>query len=102
MLEAKRLPKEALSSYYKALDLEPTHVPSLVSISGVLRHIGGHPLAVVRGFLMQALRLDRTNHIAWHKLGEIYNSEGVSPIEAAECFQAAALLEESAPVEHFR
>lgn len=100
--EAKGFPKEALSAYYKALDLEPTHVPSLVSAAGVLQQIGGHPLAVVRSFLTGALRLDRTNHTAWRMLGQLYNSEGVSLFEAAECFHAAAFLEESAPVEPFR
>lgn len=100
--EAKGLPKEALSAYYKALNLEPTHVPSLVSIAGVLQKIGGHPLAVVRGFLTEALRLDRTNHTAWCMLGQLLNSKGVSLVEAAECFQAASLLEDSAPVEPFR
>lgn len=100
--EAKGLHKEALSAYSKALDLDPTHVPSLVSTATILSQIGCHPLAVVRSFLTEALRLDRTNHIAWLKLGELYKSQGVSPIEVAECFQAAALLEESAPVEPFR
>jgi len=68
----------------------------------VFGQIGCHPLSVVRSFLTEALRLDRTNHIAWRQLGQLYNSEGISPIEAAECFQAAVLLEESVPVEPFR
>lgn len=91
-----------MSAYFKALDLDPAHVPSLVSTATILSQIGCQPLAVVRSFLTEALRLDRTNHIAWLKLGELYKSEGVSPIEVAECFQAAVLLEESAPVEPFR
>lgn len=99
--EAKGLHKESLISYCKALDLEPTHVPSLVSTAIVLRHCGDQPFSVVRSFLAEALRLDRTNHVAWLNLGLLYEAEGASTVEAAECFQAAAILEESAPVEPF-
>lgn len=99
--EAKGLQKDSLISYSKALDLEPTHVPSLVSTAIVLGHCGDRPFAVVRSFLAEALRLDRTNHVAWLNLGLLYEAEGASAVEAAECFQAAAILEESAPVEPF-
>ncbi|KAL0912815.1 hypothetical protein M5K25_016224 [Dendrobium thyrsiflorum] len=99
--EAKGLHKESLVSYSKALDLEPTHVPSLVSTAIVLRHCGDRQFAVVRSFLAEALRLDRTSHVAWLNLGLLYEAEGASTVEAAECFQAAAILEESAPVEPF-
>ncbi|XP_020575064.1 protein NPGR2 [Phalaenopsis equestris] len=98
--EAKGLHKESLTSYSKALDLEPTHVPSLVSTAIVLRHCGDRPFAAVRSFLTEALRLDRTNHVAWLNLGLLYEAEGASAVEAAG-FQAAAVLEESAPVEPF-
>lgn len=100
--EAKGLHKESLTSYSKALDLEPTHVPSLVSIAIVLRHRGDRPFAVLRSFLAEALRLDRTNHVAWLNLGLLYELQGGSSLEAAECFQAAVILEESAPIEPFR
>ncbi|XP_008785179.2 protein NPGR2-like isoform X1 [Phoenix dactylifera] len=103
LYEGKGLHKEALGAYTKALDLEPTHVASLISTATVLRKIGDWPMAVVRSFLTDALWLDRTNHIAWFNLGLLYKSEGGrSVLEAAECFQAAALLEETAPVEPFR
>ncbi|KAM6565416.1 hypothetical protein CsatA_024544 [Cannabis sativa] len=52
----------------------------------ILRLLGGHPLPVVKSFLMDALRIDRANHYAWYNLG-------ASPLKAAECFEAAALLE---------
>ncbi|KAJ6790774.1 protein NPGR2 isoform X1 [Iris pallida] len=100
--EAKGLCKEALAAYAKALDVKPTHVPSLVSSAIVLRRIGGWPLSTVRSFLTDALRLDRTNHVAWFNLGQLYKVECVSLLEASECFQAATLLEESAPIEPFR
>lgn len=95
--------KEALKAYSTALDLDPKHVPSLISIATVLRQLYGKHLPAVRCFLTDALRLDRTNHVAWFNLGLFYEDEGDSAaIEAAECFRAAALLEENAPAEPFR
>ncbi|XP_010262408.1 PREDICTED: tetratricopeptide repeat protein 7A-like [Nelumbo nucifera] len=101
--EAKGLHKEALKAFSGALDIEPTHVPSLVSTAIVLRKLGEQSLAVVRGFLTDALRLDRTNHSAWYNLGLLCKAEGGSLLsETADCFEAATFLEESAPVEPFR
>lgn len=103
LYEAKGLHQEALKAFRKALDVEPTHVPSLVSTGCILRQLGGQSLPVVRSFLMDALRIDRTNSCAWYNLGLIYKAdEGASALEAIECFEAAALLEESAPIEPFR
>ncbi|KAK3150425.1 hypothetical protein QOZ80_3AG0232970 [Eleusine coracana subsp. coracana] len=103
LLEAKGFLKEALQAYSRALDLEPKHVPSLISTATVLRQLGDKPLSSARCFLTDALRLDRTNHVAWFNLGLLYEDEGGSSIlEAAECFRAAALLEETAPAEPFR
>ncbi|KAF8392155.1 hypothetical protein HHK36_022497 [Tetracentron sinense] len=101
--DAEGLCKEALKAFGNALDVEPTHVPSLISAATVLRQFGNQSLVVVRSFLADALRLDRTNPSAWYNLGLLYKAEGVaSTLEAAECFEAAALLEECAPVEPFR
>ena len=101
--EAKGLTKEALGAFFRALDLDPKHVPSLISIATVLRQLGDRPLSSVRCFLTDALQLDRTNHVAWFNLGLLYKEEGGrSVVEAAECFQASAFLEETAPVEPFR
>ncbi|KAK9287593.1 hypothetical protein L1049_016028 [Liquidambar formosana] len=103
LCEAQGLHKEALKSFGKALDIEPNHVPSLVSTATVLRQLGNQSLPVVRSFLTDALRLDRTNSSAWYHLGLLYKAEvGASTLEALECFEAATLLEESAPVEPFR
>ncbi|KAJ8650756.1 hypothetical protein MRB53_003779 [Persea americana] len=102
LYEAKGLPKEALGAFTNALGVDPTHVPSLVSTATVLRRLEGSS-AVARSFLTDALRHDRTNYSAWFNLGQLYKAEGArSALEAAECFQAASLLEESAPVEPFR
>ncbi|KAF0917419.1 hypothetical protein E2562_017866 [Oryza meyeriana var. granulata] len=103
LFEAKGQPKEALGSYFRALDLDHKHVPSLISTATVLGEVGDRPLPLVRCFLTDALQLDRTNHVAWFNLGLLYKEEGGrSATEAVECFQAAALLEETAPVEPFR
>ncbi|XP_077226611.1 protein NPGR2-like isoform X2 [Tasmannia lanceolata] len=103
MYEAKGLYKEALGAFASALEVEPTHVPSLVSTATVLIQLGNGASPVVRSFLTDALRLDRTNHCAWFNLGRVFKvGGGRSSLEASECFQAAAFLEESAPVEPFR
>ncbi|XP_055829979.1 protein NPGR2-like isoform X2 [Solanum dulcamara] len=103
LYQARGLYKEALQSFQKSLDIEPNHVPSLVSTAIVLRHLDGQSLPVMKSFLTDALRLDRTNPSAWYNLGLVYKSEnGASALEAAECFEAAELLQESAPVEPFR
>ncbi|KAL8089137.1 hypothetical protein AgCh_038783 [Apium graveolens] len=103
LYEAKGLHKEALRAFEIALDEDPKHVPSLVSMAGVLKKVNGPSLAVVRSFLTEALRLDRMNLSAWYNLGMLYKDKGSTmALEAAECFEAATLLEETAPIEPFR
>lgn len=97
------LRKEALKAFVNALDIEPTHIPSLISMAGVLGHLGTQADAVVRSLLTEALCLDRMNPCAWYNLGLLYKNNGAaSSVETAECFETAALLEESTPVEPFR
>ncbi|CAA0817425.1 no pollen germination related 2 [Striga hermonthica] len=98
--EAQGQHKDALNSFQKALDIEPNHVPSLISTATILRKIGGQSLPVIKSFLTDALRLDRINSTAWYNLGLLYKTD--STVDAAECFGAAALLQESEPVEPFR
>lgn len=103
LFEARGLHQEALKSYRKALDIQPNHVPSLICTACVMRQLGGQSASIVRSLLTDALRLDRTNPSAWYNLGLIYKADlGSSALEAVECFQAAALLEESSPIEPFR
>lgn len=103
LYEAKGLQKEALKSFEKALDIEPNHIPSLISTAIILRQLSQQSVAVAKSFLTDALRLERNNHIAWYNLGLIYKSESsASALEAAECFEAAAVLQESEPIEPFR
>lgn len=103
LYDAKGLHKEALESFEAALDVDPNHVPSLVSMAEVLRRLGERSLPVVRSFLTGALRLDRMNYSAWYNLGLLYKDQGAAmAAEAVECFEAATLVEETAPVEPFR
>ncbi|KAL6505244.1 hypothetical protein OROGR_025061 [Orobanche gracilis] len=99
--EARSNLKEALASYTLALEIDPTHVPSLISTAMVLRRMGSQSSPIARCFLRDVLRLDRTNASAWYNLGLLYKDEG-NAIEAAECFQAAIFLEETEPIEPFR
>lgn len=103
LYEGRGLQTEALKSFENALDVESNHVPSLISTAIILRKLSAQSLPVVKSFLTDALRLDRTNPSAWYNLGLLYKAEiGGSALEAAECFEAAAVLQESAPVEPFR
>lgn len=103
LYEAKGLDKEALKAYQNALDIDPCHVQSLVSMAMVLRRIGGKSGPVIRSFLTEALRLDRMNSWAWYNLGQFYKDEGPAFIkDAVDCFEAASILKETEPIEPFR
>ncbi|KAF3792190.1 Tetratricopeptide repeat protein 7B [Nymphaea thermarum] len=102
LYEAKGQLEDALTAFLNALEIDPGHVPSLICAASVLRRQGSRSLATARSFLSEALRLDRTNHLAWYNLGMLHKCEGGSASEASDCFQAAVLLEETAPVENFR
>lgn len=101
MYEAKGLFKEAVKAFRDALNIDPRHVPSLISTAVALRRWSNQSDPVVRSFLMDALRYDRLNASAWYNLGILHKAEG-RVLEAAECFQAANSLEETAPIEPFR
>ncbi|MBA0765180.1 hypothetical protein Gotri_014429, partial [Gossypium trilobum] len=102
LFEAQSLHKEALVSFSIALSIEPDYVPSIVSTAAVLLQLGSQSsLPIARSFLMNALRLDPTNHDAWMNLGLVAKLEG-SLQQAADFFQAAYELKMSAPVEAFK
>ncbi|XP_006857444.2 protein NPGR2 isoform X1 [Amborella trichopoda] len=102
LYEAKGQNAEALKAFSNALEIEPTHAPSLVSMAAILRQSGGRSLAAARSFLSEALKHDTTDFSAWFNLGLVYKEDKGSLNEALECFQAAVLLQETAPVESFR
>lgn len=100
LCEARSQIEEALAAYSNALSIDPDHVPSKVSIGALLWRTGAKSLSVARSFLSDGLRLEPTNHTAWYYLGMVHKADGKT-LDAADCFQAAGMLEESAPIEHF-
>ncbi|XP_057974954.1 protein NPGR1 [Malania oleifera] len=100
LFEARSLYKEALVSFSVSLSIEPDYVPSIVSTAVVLMKLGSDSLSIARSYLMNALRLEPTNHEAWLTLGLVSKMEG-SMEQAADCFQAAYELMGSAPVQNF-
>ncbi|XP_024968743.1 protein NPGR2-like [Cynara cardunculus var. scolymus] len=103
LCEAKGLHKQALKANKHALDVDPGHVQSLVSIAVVFRKLGGQSGAVARSFLNEALRVNRMSSSAWYNLGLILKDEGPMFLrEAADCFEAATVLKETEPIEPFR
>ncbi|XP_074287221.1 protein NPGR2-like isoform X2 [Silene latifolia] len=101
--EAKGLFKEALDAFQMALNIDPCHVPSLIGSAINLRQLNSKSNSVAKSFLMNALKFDRMNHVAWFNLGLLCQSDQDSSIsEAVECFQTATILEETAPIEPFR
>ncbi|OVA11860.1 Tetratricopeptide repeat-containing domain [Macleaya cordata] len=100
LFEAQFLYKEALVAFSLSLSIEPDYVPSMVSTASVLRKLGRKSLPIARSFLMNALRLEPTNHEAWLILGFVSKMEG-SLDQAADFFQAAHELQQSAPVQNF-
>ncbi|KAL9225170.1 hypothetical protein vseg_001121 [Gypsophila vaccaria] len=104
LYQAQGFDKEAQQSFWEALDKDPNHVPSLISMAKIMMTVGDEASPIARSLVRQAIDIDRTNHSAWHTLGMLHKSEsaGTSTAEAVECFEAAVLLEETAPVEPFR
>lgn len=86
--------------YSKSLILDPWYSPAKVSLGALLWKIGSMSLPVARSFLSDALRLEPTNRSSWFYLGMVHRDDG-RVTDAADCFQAAAMLEESDPIESF-
>lgn len=91
---------EALAAYINALLLEPKYVPCKILIGAILSKMGPKMLPVARTLLSDALRIEPTNHTAWHQLGVVHKVDG-RIADAVDCFQAASILEESEPIESF-
>lgn len=101
LFEVQAQYKEAVIALSVSLSIEPDYVPSIVSSAEVLLKMDDHSLPVAKSLLMNAMRLEPTNHDAWFNLGLIYKKEG-SIQQAADCFQAAHELKLSAPVQSFK
>jgi tetratricopeptide (TPR) repeat protein len=100
MHQARDQTKDALAAYVNAFSTELEHVPSKVAIGAMLSRQGPRFLPAARCFLSDALRVEPTNRMAWLYLGKVHRSDGRIS-DAADCFQAAVMLEESDPVESF-
>ncbi|OEL24250.1 hypothetical protein BAE44_0014731 [Dichanthelium oligosanthes] len=100
MHQARQQTKDALAAYVNAFSTELEHVPSKVAIGALLAKQGSRFLPAARCFLSDALRVEPTNRMAWLYLGKVHRSDGRIS-DAADCFQAAVMLEESDPVESF-
>ncbi|GAU31681.1 hypothetical protein TSUD_222850 [Trifolium subterraneum] len=62
--------------------------------------MGSKALATARSMLSDALRIEPTNRMAWYYLGLVHKNDG-RMVDAADCFQAASMLEEFDPIESF-
>ncbi|KAL8134997.1 hypothetical protein AgCh_009865 [Apium graveolens] len=91
---------EALAAYVNALLIEPNNVPCKISLGALLSKMGTNMLPCARTLLSDALRLEPTNRMAWYQLALVHKDDGRLS-DAAECFQAAIMLEESDPIESF-
>nr|CAD1816860.1 unnamed protein product [Ananas comosus var. bracteatus] len=100
MHEARDQARDALAAYTNAHSIELDHVQCKVSIGSFLLKQGPKSLPVARSFLSDALRLEPTNRMAWYYLGMVHRDDG-RVADAADCFQAASMLEESDPIESF-
>ncbi|XP_057720829.1 protein NPGR1-like [Arachis stenosperma] len=100
LFEAQSLYQEAFVSFSISLSIEPDYIPSIISSAELMIKLGMQSLPIARSFLMNALRIEPTNHDAWFNLGLVSKMEG-SLQQAADFFQAAYELKLSAPVQKF-
>lgn len=100
MFQRRGQTKEALAAYVNALLVEPSYVPCKILIGSALAKLGQKMLPSVRTLLTDALKIEPTNRMAWYQLALVHRDDG-RLADAADCFQAAAMLEESDPIESF-
>ncbi|CAL1394251.1 unnamed protein product [Linum trigynum] len=101
MLEARGELQAALCSYVCGHLMEPTYVPGIILVAALLsKRESEASKPVARSILTDALRLEPTNRKAWYYLGIVHRDDGRTA-DAADCFQAASMLDESDPIESF-
>jgi cytochrome c-type biogenesis protein CcmH/NrfG len=100
MLQGRGQVEEAMSAYINALLLDPSFVRCKILIGALLSKRDSNALPVARSILSDALKIEPTNRMAWYYLGIIHRVDG-RIADAADCFQAASMLEESDPIENF-
>ncbi|XP_019424192.1 PREDICTED: tetratricopeptide repeat protein 7B-like [Lupinus angustifolius] len=92
--------QEALAATANAVLLESNYAPSKISMGALMLKMGSKALPAARSLVSDALRIEPTNRMAWYYLGLIHKHDGRIG-DAADCFQAASMLEESDPTENF-
>ncbi|CAM8951627.1 unnamed protein product [Rhodiola kirilowii] len=100
MQEKRNRNYEALIAYVNALVMDPNYVPTKVALGALLSKMGLKVLPTARSLIADALKIEPTNHMAWYHLGIVHKLGGQAA-DAADCFQAASMLDESNPVESF-
>lgn len=100
MLQGRGQVEEAMSAYINALLVDPSFVRCKILIGALLSKRDSNALPVARSILSDALKIEPTNRMAWYYLGIIHRVDG-RIADAADCFQAASMLEESDPIENF-
>ncbi|KAH1044115.1 hypothetical protein AAZX31_09G195400 [Glycine max] len=100
LFEGRGQNEEALCATINAILLEPNYVPCKILMGALFQKLGTKHLAIARSLLSDALRIEPTNRKAWYNLGLLHKHEGRIS-DAADCFQAASMLEESDPIESF-
>lgn len=98
MLERRGNINKALAAYINALMLDPNYAPCKIFISSVWAKMGPKMLPVARSLLLEALKVEPMNYVAWYQLGLVHKAAGRIG-DAADCFQAASMLKETEPVE---
>lgn len=100
MLEKRGENDKALAAYVNALLVEPNHVQCKILLGALLSKMGSKMLPLARALFYDALKIEPTNRVAWYHLGLVHRDDG-RVADAADCFQAASMLEESDPIESF-
>ncbi|KAI3958906.1 hypothetical protein MKX01_023582 [Papaver californicum] len=85
LFEAQSLYKEALVAFSLSLSIDPDYVPSMISTASVLRKLGKKSIPIAK---------------TWLTLGFVSKMEG-SLDQAADFFQAAHELRQSAPAQNY-
>ncbi|CAN1759148.1 Protein NPG1 [Linum perenne] len=99
--ELKKYSPELLCSYVCGHMMEPNYVPGIIMVASLLSKSSSEAsLPVARSILSDALKLEPTNRKAWYHLGTVHRDDGRTA-DAADCFQAASMLDESDPIESF-
>ncbi|XP_027348161.1 protein NPG1-like [Abrus precatorius] len=100
ILEGRGQNQEALAATANAVLFGPNYVQSKNLMANLMLKMSSKALPVARSLLSDALRIEPTNHLSWFYLGLTHKDDGRVG-DAADCFQAAFMLQESDPIENF-